>query len=128
MDKKKILVIDDEDHARKMIRTFFENYTDVSIIEAGDGDTGFELAKKEQPDLVLLDNKMPQMSGEQTAKMIRADSSTRTIPIILITAMSLTENEVNLIKLDVNEFIQKPFSPWVLKKMAEKYVGTLSEI
>ena len=127
MMRKKILVIDDEESAREMCRMILCKYNDIEVIEAVDGNKGFELAKLEKPDLIILDNRMRIMSGEETAKLLRADPSTRAIPIIMITAMRLSKQEIAFIKMDVNDFIEKPFSPWELVRSVEKYLGTLSE-
>lgn len=127
MEKKKILVIDDEVSARESCRMIFSRYENIEVIEAVDGNKGFELAKLEKPDLILLDNMMPMMSGEQTARIFRANPVTKSIPIIMITAMRLSKDEINLIKLDVDSFIEKPFSPWQMRNEAEKYLGTLTD-
>lgn len=125
--EKKILVIDDEEDERKICKMILSKYNDIKVIEASGGHSGFELAKLERPDLIILDNRMPMISGEQTAKLFRAEPSTRFIPIIMVTVMRLSKQEIAFIKLEVNEFIEKPFTPWTLIKVIEKYLGTLSE-
>jgi CheY-like chemotaxis protein len=127
MEKRKILLIDDELHSREICRLLLEKYESVEISEAENGQAGINLAKRLNPDLIILDNKMPVMSGEHTAKMLRSDVNTKKIPIIMITAMQLTKGDMNLIKLDVDDVLLKPFSPWELISKIELYIGSLVE-
>lgn len=127
MEKKKILIIEDDRSLRESYKLIFSFYSNVEIFEAEDGDKGFETAKFVIPDLIILDNKMPVMSGEQTARLLRGEPTTKNIPIVMTTGMQLLENDVNLIKLDVNEFVRKPVNQWEFKKIIEKYVGPLIE-
>lgn len=124
-DKKKILIIDDEKHMRESLIFLLSDYEDLVVLEAVDGHKGFELAKLERPDVLVTDNKMPVLPGEQTAKLFKSDPVTRGIPIIMLTGMKLTDQEKNMIKLDVNDFLEKPVNPWELVRTLEKYLGPL---
>lgn len=125
MQKKKILIIEDDQHLRYSIKIILGSYDNVEVIEAADGDEGFKLAELEKPDLVILDNKMPVISGEQTARLLRGEPTTKNIPIIMTTGMKLNKDAIELIKLDVNDFIQKPFKLWDLIEKIEEYLGPL---
>jgi DNA-binding response OmpR family regulator len=126
--KKKILIIDDEDHARKAFRIHLERFDNVEVLEAASGRRGIELAKTEKPDIIILDNMMPGIPGEQAVRHIRISDEIKSIPVIMLTAMQLTEDEINFIKMDVNEFLTKPVNPWELQKSIEKYIGPLKGI
>lgn len=126
-EKKKVLIIEDEVSAIELFSMMMEKYTNLELLFAVDGHKGFELAKLEKPDLIILDNRMPTVTGEQTAKMLRHEPVTKNIPILMITALNLSESSVNLIKMDVDEYIQKPISPWALKNKLERYLGHLDE-
>lgn len=125
MEKKKILIIEDDRSLRESYKLIFSFYSNVEIFEAEDGDKGFETAKFVIPDLIILDNKMPVMSGEQTARLLRGEPTTKNIPIIMTTGMKLNKDAIELIKLDVNDFIQKPFKLWDLIEKIEEYLGPL---
>jgi CheY-like chemotaxis protein len=125
MIKKKVMIIDDEKYIRDAFTIVLRTFSNVQVITVADGQEGYEMAKLSQPDLIILDNKMPGIPGEQVARMLRADPVTKNIPIILATGMRLDQNEINLIKLDVNEYLQKPINPLELKRVIEDYLGDL---
>lgn len=125
---KKILVIEDDTSTRKLYRHFLERFRDIHVYEAGDGYTGLDQAVKIKPDLIILDNRMPGMPGELLAKKLKSIPSVKEIPIIMATAMKLTEELQEMIKMDIQEFIQQPFSQWELQKKIEKYLGPLIEL
>jgi len=125
MPKKKIMIIDDEKYVREAFTILLRSYSNVQVIAVGDGQEGFDMAKLAMPDLIVLDNKMPGIPGEQVARMLRADPITKNIPIIMATGMKLDSAEVSLIKLDVNEYIRKPINPLDLKRIIEDYIGKL---
>lgn len=124
----KILIIEDDPSTRELYKHFFKRFKNVTIYEAENGSTGLDMAKNIKPGLIILDNKMPGMPGEMVAKQLKANPSTKEIPIILATAMKLSPQQVNMIKLDVDEFIHQPFSQWDLQHKAEKYLGPLVEV
>ncbi|MFC2091955.1 response regulator [Elusimicrobiota bacterium] len=128
MDVKKVLIIDDEETARKLFCVELGRFKNVEVVEAADGERGLRLARSVKPDLILLDNMMPGLSGEQTAKKIRSDDQIKSIPIIMVTAMDLTGKEIDLIKLDVNEFLTKPINLWKLQEILQKYLGDMIEV
>ncbi len=125
---KKILIVEDDPSAKQIYRDFLDRFKNLELYEESDGEAGFETAKKILPDLIVLDNRMPNLSGEQAAKKLKAEPSTSSIPVVMITAMALDKRQIDLIKLDVNEFIQHPFSPWLFQSTLEKYLGPLAEI
>ncbi len=125
MKRLKVLVIDDEEDARKLLcRRLLANQIDA--IAAADGITGLELAKKEKPDLVLLDIMMPEMDGLQCYQALREDPATKDVPGIFITALcqgeTMDRHSLELIaqakhgvELDDNYLIVgKPYEPEVL--------------
>lgn len=102
----KILVVDDEKTIRVLIRKILEN-EQYEVIESTNGYEAVESAKKENPDVILLDMKMPVMDGIETCRRLRADEKTKNIPILVITALGETKMEA--IKAGVDDFINKPF-------------------
>jgi len=80
-----VLVVDDEAPIRLLCRVNLEA-EGMTVLEAADGDKGLELARAEHPDVVLLDVMMPGRSGWEVAEELLADESTRSIPIIFLTA------------------------------------------
>ncbi len=125
MDKKKILIVDDEKHWRNLFRSFLKDYN-FEIFEAFDGQSGINKAKEIQPDIIILDNKMPNMTGLEAVKVFRSDPQTKAIPIIMATAMEFTDSMVDFIKMDVHDFIKKPFEVKDFIEKIEKIAGPVT--
>ncbi len=88
----KILIIDDEPTTVKMLQNWLKSAGRNSIV-AYDGLSGFDLAKKDLPDLILLDLMLPKETGTKVAAKLKRDPITKEIPIIFITAMMGVEND-----------------------------------
>lgn len=111
MEKRKVLVVDDESRMRKLVRDFLVKQ-DYEVLEAGDGEEALDLFY-EQKDiaLVILDVMMPKMDGWEVCREIRKNSK---VPIIMLTAKSDERDELLGFELGVDEYISKPFSPKIL--------------
>ncbi len=83
-----ILIVDDIDVNRELINEFFNN-TQISVIEAENGKEGVAIVQEYKPDLVLMDIRMPVMDGHDATKIIKADSHTKYIPVIALTAAGM---------------------------------------
>ncbi len=111
MDKKRILVVDDESRMRKLVRDFLVK-SDFEVVEAENGEQAVEIFFEDKNiDLIVLDVMMPRMDGWQTCKQIREYSK---VPIIMLTARSDERDELQGFNLGVDEYITKPFSPKIL--------------
>ncbi len=105
-----ILVADDEDSLRLLIRTTLEN-KDLTLLEAGDGITALEIARQELPDLIVLDWMMPGKNGLEVVRELRADARTAGIAILMLTAMGQEKDRKEGLAAGVQAFLVKPFSP-----------------
>ncbi len=103
----KILVVDDSRTVVHNLRTMLEQ-DGYYVMEANDGMTGIELAKRQRPDLILMDVIMPGLNGFQATRKIRKDVITQQIPIIIISATEQPTEQFWLTKLGANDFIGKP--------------------
>lgn len=111
MEEGKILVVDDEPRIRKLVRDFLtrEGY---EVLEAGDGAEALHVFNTQHDlNLIILDVMMPKMNGYEVLKKIRETSK---IPIIMLTAKTSEEDELQGFNLGVDEYIGKPFSPKIL--------------
>lgn len=117
---KTILIIDDEKDIRDMLKVRFE-YTGYKCLTAKEGQEGIELAKKEKPSLIIMDLIMPKMDGVQTYKALKAEPTTKHIPIIAYTAQ---DPEIVAKKgmeaFDVIDFVFKPFDAKALTALVDK--------
>lgn len=112
---KTILIADDEKEARILVHITLADPR-YRIIETADGNTALELARKEKPDLLLLDWKMPQMSGIEVAEALAKDPITANIPIIMLTAMGEERDKKIAYDLGVLAYVVKPFNPLALRE------------
>ncbi len=111
MEKRKILVVDDEARMRKLIRDFLEK-SGYAVLEAGDGAAALDLFFEQQDiALLVLDVMMPKMDGYQVCREIRQYSK---VPIIMLTAKSEERDELQGFELGIDEYMTKPFSPKLL--------------
>lgn len=107
MDNK-ILIVDDDTSINELIKVNLE-LAGYDTIQALDGIKGFALAKQELPSLIILDVMMPEVDGFTVAKRIRENSSTKDIPIIMLTALSQLNDKANGYNIGVDDYLVKPF-------------------
>jgi threonine synthase len=103
----RIAVVDDAPDVRRLIRRILQSQGNYTISEAADGREALELIRRELPDLVVLDLMMPEMDGFQVLDEMRAHQETAHIPVIVSTAKELTTREKNLLKGQIQSFLQK---------------------
>ncbi len=106
-----ILIVDDEPLNRVVLRTFLKRHP-FEIIEAGNGLDAVEFARRRQPNLVIMDLKMPIMDGADAIRALKKDSGTANIPILVASAATQIERYQNFIQeMDIeNEVLSKPIS------------------
>jgi DNA-binding response OmpR family regulator len=106
----RVLVIDDEAPIRLLCRVNLEA-EGMKVIEAADGPSGLEMAKAEQPDIVLLDVMMPGLDGWRVAEELLDDPRTQEIPIIFLTARAEFRDRARGLDIGGVDYITKPFNP-----------------
>lgn len=118
--QQKILIIDDTPANIQILHAVLgESY---SIFFAASGREGISMARKELPDLILLDIMMPEMDGYAVCKELKGDPRTRQVPIIFITAMGTVEDETKGLELGAIDYITKPFSPPIVKARVKNHL------
>ena len=108
--ERRILIVDDESAIRLVCRVNLDS-SGFETIEAEDGETALELARRERPDLILLDVMLPGLDGWEVAAKLRQMPETRDIPILFLTARATTEDEVHGHAVGGIGYISKPFDP-----------------
>jgi two-component system, OmpR family, alkaline phosphatase synthesis response regulator PhoP len=91
MDRKKILIIDDEENFCKLVKKNIEQKGEFEVYIATNGDDGIKLAREIKPDLILLDVVMPGMDGADVISTIRNDNAIKDTPIVFLTAIVTAE-------------------------------------
>lgn len=104
----RILVVDDHQANRELLYQMLAPYP-FKLQEASNGAEALDIIKKSVPDLVLLDLAMPILDGEATIRQLRAEESTRELPVLVLSAMAFEENRTSALKAGANGFIPKPF-------------------
>lgn len=104
----KVLTVDDSKTIRMIVKKAFKPY-ECELFEAENGQQGLEVAKKEQPGLIVLDITMPVMNGTQMLTQLKADPNLKDTPVIMLTAESGKENVLEIVKMGVSDYMVKPF-------------------
>jgi diguanylate cyclase (GGDEF)-like protein len=105
----RILVVDDDPGTVTLVRNWYRGKP-FEILEARDGREGLRLAKRREPDVILLDLKMPGPDGITIAQKLKGDAATAAIPIILLTACKDVEAKVSAFRAGVEDYVTKPFA------------------
>lgn len=120
--KPTILIAEDNKELRLFIGSILcDNF---NILEAENGVTAFNLAKKESPDIILSDILMPEMDGKQLCQLIKQDIQTCHIPFIMITALISDKNQIEGFTAGADDYILKPFNPEILKSKIRNVLKT----
>lgn len=108
----RLLVVEDDDELRGMFGVIFSPYYRVTL--AQNGAEGLRLAREEQPDLIVSDVLMPEMSGIEMCAAIKGDFATCHIPVILLTALSSSEQQIAGLESGADDYVGKPFDMDIL--------------
>jgi two-component system alkaline phosphatase synthesis response regulator PhoP len=122
----RVLVIDDEAPIRLLCRVNLEAER-MEVLEAGDGPTGLEKARNEEPDVVLLDVMMPGLDGWQVAEELLSDERTRSIPIVFLTARAEVRDRARGLDLGGIDYVTKPFNPTELAPLIRELVHRVDQ-
>ena len=123
MAKGKILVVDDEVYIVHIL-DFSLGMEGYEVITALDGEAALEKARNEKPDLIVLDIMMPKLDGYETCKRLKAEDSTKAIPVILLSAKGRNVDQKVGFEVGADDYITKPFSP---RKLVERINAILGQ-
>ena len=121
---KSILIIDDEEDVKDIAQMGLEMAADWNVITASSGKEGLTLAANTQPEVILLDLMMPEWDGKETLQNLKANQSTSSIPVILMTAKTQSAIATEISELDLAGVITKPFRPL---ELPEKITNILNQ-
>jgi two-component system, chemotaxis family, chemotaxis protein CheY len=123
----KILVVDDFATMRKVVRNLLKQVGYEDIVEAEDGVMALKALKSSKVDVVVSDWNMPNMSGLELLKAVRADAELAKTPFLMVTAEALQDNVVAAVKAGVNNYIVKPFTAEVLNEKIKKIMESIEK-
>lgn len=115
-----VLVVDDFATMRRIISNVLKQLGFENILEAEDGTKALQIMETEKIDFVITDWNMPQMSGLDLLKAIRASEDKKDIPVLMVTAEAMQENIMKAAKAGVNNYIIKPFDAKTLSDKINK--------
>ena len=123
MAKGRILVVDDEIYIVHIL-DFSLGMEGYEVVTALDGEQALEKARAEKPDLIVLDIMMPKLDGYETCKRLKADATTKDIPVILLSAKGRNVDQKVGFEVGADDYITKPFSP---RKLVERINAILGQ-
>jgi two-component system, cell cycle response regulator DivK len=119
---KKILVVEDDTDNRRIVAKVLsvEGYR---VIEATDGVEALSQARREHPDLILMDLAMPNIDGWEATRQLKGDPQTRSIPVVALTAVAMRGDEEQARAAGCDDYLPKPARPVAIRAMVKKYTG-----
>jgi len=118
-NKKKVLIVDDEPNVRRLLHTILGKT--FNVLEAEDGRQAIEITNSQKPDVVLMDMMMPKMDGLTACHMIKNDPATKSIPVIMVTAIGFELNVKLSQQMGASGYVTKPFS-------SEDLLGKITQV
>jgi DNA-binding response OmpR family regulator len=113
MDKKRILIVDDEEDILSVLKFRLEA-NDYEVLTASDGQEGLNKARSEKPDLIILDLMLPKIDGYKVCRMLKFDENYKAIPIVIFTAKDQKKDEDLGKEMGADAYVTKPFEAEVL--------------
>jgi two-component system alkaline phosphatase synthesis response regulator PhoP len=110
MNERKVLVVDDEENIIQILEFSIEA-EGYEVITASNGEEAIKKARKEQPNLIILDIMMPKVDGYEVCRVLKANPLTKKIPVILLTAKGREIDKRLGFEVGASDYIVKPFSP-----------------
>lgn len=122
MSKKRILVVEDEAEMVEAIRIRLEQ-ANYEVLVAGDGVEALEKARKEKPDLIILDIMIPKVDGYAVCSLLKRDVKSNTIPIIMLTAKAQESDRMVGLIAGADAYIAKPYHHEILLAKIKELLG-----
>jgi len=122
-EKKLILIVDDNEKNRKYLRVVLQK-TGYGVLEAEDGEEGVRLARENLPAVILMDVRMPRMDGIEATRILKSDSATSKIPVVITTSSAMKGNREKIVsETGCDDYITKPVEINTLLSAVKRYAG-----
>ena len=122
MSQKKILLVEDNEFNRKIVRDLLARQP-YDLLEAHDGEAGVAVARRDKPDVIVMDVQLPKLSGLDATRAIRAAPETAKIPIIVVTSLALSGDDKKAMDAGASAYLAKPYSPRQLLDTIRRMAG-----
>lgn len=123
MSPKRILIIDDEERIREVVRACLEDLAQWYVIVAASSEEGLVKAASESPEAILLDISMPDLDGFEFLERLQANPAIQSIPVILLTAKVQPSDRSRFAQMGITGVITKPFNPVTLSTQIATILG-----
>lgn len=120
--KKRILIVEDNDLNLKLFRDLLMAHG-YETLETKDGLEAIALTRSERPDLVLMDIQLPEISGLDVTRRLKADASISHIPIVAVTAFAMKDDEEKILSAGCEAYISKPISIQPFLNTVRRFLG-----
>jgi two-component system, cell cycle response regulator DivK len=122
MSRKKVLLVEDNEFNRKIVRDLLARQP-YDLLEAHDGEAGVAAARRDKPDVIVMDIQLPKLSGLDATRAIRAEPETAKIPIIVVTSFALSGDDKKAMDAGASAYLAKPYSPRQLLETIRRMAG-----
>jgi two-component system, cell cycle response regulator DivK len=120
--KKKILVVEDNELNLKLFTDLLEA-NEYKVLQDQDGQSVMQICERENPDLIIMDIQLPNISGIDLIERLKIDEVFKKIPIIAVTAFTMQDDRVNILNSGADEYISKPISISHFMEVVKRFLG-----
>lgn len=124
--KPRILVIEDNSDMREFLRRVLERHN-YGFLEARDGAEGFEIALREEPELILLDLSLPNVDGYEVLRQLKASTGLRGTPVLAVTAHARAADEQRALEAGFDAYLTKPYSIRDLLDLVQRFLSVQNQ-
>jgi two-component system cell cycle response regulator DivK len=118
---KKVLIVEDNELNMKLFRDLLEAHN-IATIETNDGNKVLDIARDNKPDLILMDIQLPEISGLDVTKMLKADEDLKSIPVVAVTAFAMKGDEEKIREGGCEDYLSKPISVMEFLTVVQKHL------
>jgi two-component system cell cycle response regulator DivK len=120
---KNVYIVEDDSKNMKLFRAILNKFPEVSLFTGEEGDSGLELIKNGNPDLIILDIRLPKINGIEICKELRKSERVKHVPIIAVTADAMKGDEERILAAGFDEYIEKPIRVKKFKETINRYLS-----
>lgn len=120
---KNVYIVEDDSKNMKLFKAILNQFPEISIFAEVEGESGLKKIKSGDPDLILLDIRLPKMNGIEICKELRKIDRFKKIPIIAVTAYAMTGDEQRILDAGFDEYIEKPIRVNKFKDTISQYLS-----
>ena len=119
----RVLIVDDFSTMRRIVRNILRQLNLNNVVEADDGTTAWDILNREKIDFIVSDWNMPNMTGIELLRKVRASEQFAHLPFLMVTAEAQHENIIEAVQAKVSNYIVKPFTTDTMKQKIDKIFG-----